>query len=132
MKIYNGKAVFHGIAIGQIQILKKQEKNVVRSHIDDAEQEIERMERAVAETQEQLKALYDKALQEVGESGAAIFEVHQMMLEDQDYQESIQNIIRTQQVNAEYAVAVTSDNFAEMFAMMSQYLPQTGAGTECK
>lgn len=128
MKIYNGKAVFHGIAIGQIQILKKQEKNVVRSHIDDAEQEIERMERAVAETQEQLKALYDKALQEVGESGAAIFEVHQMMLEDQDYQESIQNIIRTQQVNAEYAVAVTSDNFAEMFAMMDDdYMKERAA-----
>lgn len=128
MKVYSGKAVFHGIAIGKIQILKKEEKNVTRSHIDDAEQEIARMERAVAEAEEQLKKLYDKALLEVGESGAAIFDVHQMMLQDQDYQESIQNIIRTQQVNAEYAVAVTADNFAEMFAMMDDdYMKERAA-----
>lgn len=118
MKIYNGKAVFHGIAIGQIQILKKEKKNVFRSHVEDAGQEIDRLKSAVSETEEQLKNLYDKALQEVGESGAAIFEVHQMMLSDEDYQESIENIIRTQQVNAEYAVAVTADNFADMFATM--------------
>lgn len=128
MKVYQGKAVFHGIAIGQIQILKKEEKNVFRSHIDDVEQEIIRMEKAVTETEEQLKKLYEKALLEVGESGAAIFEVHQMMLQDQDYQESIQNIIRTQQVNAEYAVAVTADNFANMFAMMDDaYMKERAA-----
>lgn len=128
MKVYQGKAVFHGIAIGQIQILKKEEKNVFRSHIDDVEQEIIRMERAVSETEEQLEKLYGKALLEVGESGAAIFEVHQMMLRDQDYQESIQNIIRTQQVNAEYAVAVTADNFANMFAMMDDtYMKERAA-----
>lgn len=128
MKVYHGKAVFHGIAIGQIQILKKEEKNVFRSHIDNVEQEITRMEKAVSETEEQLKKLYDKALLEVGESGAAIFEVHQMMLQDQDYQESILNIIRTQQVNAEYAVAVTADNFANMFAMMDDaYMKERAA-----
>lgn len=128
MKTYSGKAVFHGIAIGKIQIFKKEEKNVFRSHIDDVEQEIARVERAVAEAEEQLKKLYDKALLEVGESGAAIFDVHQMMLQDQDYQESIQNIIRTQQVNAEYAVAVTADNFAEMFTMMDDaYMKERAA-----
>lgn len=128
MKVYSGKAVFHGIAIGKIRILKKKETNVFRNHIEDTEQEIARMERAVAETEEQLKKLYEKALLEVGESGAAIFEVHQMMLQDQDYQESIQNIIRTQQVNAEYAVAVTADNFADMFAQMDDaYMKERAA-----
>lgn len=128
MKVYNGKAVFHGIAIGKIRLLKKKEKNVFRTHIDDVEQEVSRVERAVAETEEQLKKLYDKALLEVGESSAAIFEVHQVMLQDQDYQESIQNIIRTQQVNAEYAVAVTADNFADMFATMDDaYMKERAA-----
>lgn len=96
MKTFNGKPVFHGIAIGMIQIFKKKEKNVFRSHIEDVEKELERMANAVEETNNQLGQLYEKALQEVGESGATIFEVHQMMLQDQDYQESIQNIIRTQ------------------------------------
>lgn len=128
MKTFYGKPVFYGIAIGRIQVLKKEKKNVFRSHIDDAQQELKRMERAVSETAVQLKQLYEKALLEVGESGATIFEVHQMMLEDQDYQESIQNIIRTQQVNAEYAVAVTADNFANMFAMMDDaYMKERAA-----
>lgn len=128
METFYGKPVFYGIAIGRIQILKKEKKNVFRSHIDDVEKEIRRMEKAVLETADQLKQLYDKALLEVGESGAAIFEVHQMMLEDQDYQESIQNMIRTQQVNAEYAVAVTADNFANMFAMMDDaYMKERAA-----
>ncbi len=128
MKTYVGKPVYHGIAIGQIRILKKEKKNVHRSHIDDVEQELARMENAVEEAKEQLKGLYDKALLEVGESGAAIFEVHQMMLEDQDYQESIQNMIKTQQINAEYAVAVTADNFANMFAMMDDdYMKERAA-----
>ena len=128
MKIYSGKPVFYGIAIGQIQILKKEKKNVFRNHIEDVEQELERMERAVTEANEQLQKLYEKALLEVGESGAAIFEVHQMMLADQDYQESIQNMIRTQQVNAEYAVAVTADNFADMFATMDDaYMKERAA-----
>lgn len=118
MKVYQGKSVYHGIAIGKIRILKKEKRNVVRSHVDDVEAEIRRKAAAVDESMQQLKQLYEKALQEVGESGAAIFDVHQMMLEDQDYQESIENMIRTQEVNAEYAVAVTSDNFAAMFEQM--------------
>ena len=118
MKIYQGKSVYHGIAVGRIRILKKEKRNVVRSHVEDVEAEIRRKAAAVDETMQQLRQLYDKALQEVGESGAAIFDVHQMMLEDQDYQESIENMIRTQEVNAEYAVAVTSDNFAAMFEQM--------------
>lgn len=118
MKIYQGKSVYHGIAVGKIRILKKEKRNVVRSHVEDVEAEIRRKAAAVDETMQQLRQLYDKALQEVGESGAAIFDVHQMMLEDQDYQESIENMIRTQEVNAEYAVAVTSDNFAAMFEQM--------------
>ncbi len=95
---------------------------------DDVDKELERMANAVEETKNQLGQLYEKALREVGESGATIFEVHQMMLQDQDYQESIQNMIRTQQVNAEYAVAVTGDNFANMFAMMDDdYMKERAA-----
>lgn len=95
---------------------------------DDVDKELERMANAVEETNDQLGQLYEKALREVGESGATIFEVHQMMLQDQDYQESIQNMIRTQQVNAEYAVAVTGDNFANMFAMMDdEYMKERAA-----
>lgn len=128
MKTFYGKPVFGGIAIGEIRVLKKEEKNVHRSHIDDGEKELERLGRAVDETIGQLKQLYEKALQEVGESGAAIFEVHQMMLEDQGYQESVRNMIMTQQVNAEYAVAVTADNFANMFAAMEDaYMKERAA-----
>ena len=128
MKTFYGKPVFYGIAIGRIQVLKKEKKNVFRSRVDNVEQELQRMEKAVLETKDQLRQLYEKALLEVGESGAAIFEVHQMMLEDQDYQESIQNMIRTQQVNAEYAVAVTADNFANMFAMLDDaYMKERAA-----
>lgn len=128
MKTFYGKPVFGGIAVGEIRVLKKEEKNVHRSHIDDGEKELKRLEKAVDETLTQLKQLYEKALKEVGESGAAIFEVHQMMLEDQGYQESIQNMIMTQQVNAEYAVAVTADNFAGMFASMEDaYMKERAA-----
>lgn len=128
MKTFYGKPVFGGIAVGEIRVLKKEEKNVHRSHIDDGEKELKRLEKAVDETITQLKQLYEKALKEVGESGAAIFEVHQMMLEDQGYQESIQNMIMTQQVNAEYAVAVTADNFAGMFASMEDaYMKERAA-----
>ena len=96
MKIYQGKSVYHGIAVGKLRILKKEKRNVVRSHVEDVEAEIRRKAAAVDETMQQLRQLYDKALQEVGESGAAIFDVHQMMLKDQDYHESIENMIRTQ------------------------------------
>lgn len=118
MKVYKGKSVFGGIAIGKIQVYGKGEKQVKRTKVEDAEAEILRYRQATQEAMDQLKVLYDKALQEVGEANAAIFEIHQMMLEDGDYQESIENIINTQEVNAEYAVAQTGDNFAQMFASM--------------
>lgn len=118
MKVYKGKSVFGGIAIGKIQVYGKGEKQVKRVKVQDTEAEILRYRRASEEAMVQLSALYDKALQEVGEANAAIFEIHQMMLEDGDYQESIENIIHTQEVNAEYAVAQTADNFVQMFAAM--------------
>ncbi|MCI9189338.1 MAG: phosphoenolpyruvate--protein phosphotransferase [Lachnospiraceae bacterium] len=118
MKIYKGKSVFGGIAIGKIQVYGKGEKQVKRVKVEDTEAEILRYRQASEEARSQLAALYDRALQEVGEDNAAIFEIHQMMLEDGDYQDSIENIIRTQTVNAEYAVARTADNFAQMFAAM--------------
>lgn len=118
MKVYKGKSVFGGIAIGKIQVYGKGEKQVKRTKVEDAAAEILRYRQATQEALDQLKVLYEKALQEVGEANAAIFEIHQMMLEDGDYQESIENIIHTQGVNAEYAVAQTGDNFAQMFASM--------------
>lgn len=118
MKVYKGKSVFGGIAIGKIQVYGKGEKQVKRTKVEDAAAEILRYRQATQEAMDQLKVLYEKALQEVGEANAAIFEIHQMMLEDGDYQESIENIIHTQGVNAEYAVAQTGDNFAQMFASM--------------
>lgn len=118
MQIFNGKSVFGGIAIGRISVYKKGEQQVKRTKIDDAEAEVSRYETARAEGIRQLQDLYDKALKEVGEANAAIFEVHQMMMEDDDYNESVGNIIRGQGVNAEYAVAATGDNFSQMFASM--------------
>ena len=118
MKVYEGKSVFYGIAIGKVRLFKKEKRNIVRIHVDDVEAEVARKEKAVEETGAQLQALYEKALQEVGEVGAAIFEVHQVMLQDPDYQEAIENVIRTQEVNTEYAVAMTADNFANMFETM--------------
>ena len=118
MQIYNGKSVSYGIAIGKIQVYGKGEKQVKRVRVEDQEAEILRYHEATAAALAQLGELYEKALQEVGEANAAIFEIHQMMLEDGDYQESIENIIHTQQVNAEYAVAQTADNFAQMFSAM--------------
>lgn len=118
MKVYKGKSVFGGIAIGKIQVYGREEKQVKRVKVEDTKGEILRYHEATKEAIEQLKSLYEKALQEVGEANAAIFEIHQMMLEDGDYQESIENIIHIQEVNAEYAVAQTGDNFAQMFASM--------------
>lgn len=118
MQIYNGKSVFGGIAIGKISVYKKSEQQVKRVKITDTEAEIARYEEAKAKAFAQLQELYDKALKEVGEANAAIFEVHQMMLDDDDYNDSVANIIRSQEVNAEYAVAATGDNFAQMFASM--------------
>lgn len=118
MTEYTGKSVYKGTAIGEIRVLKKKDSLVKRVHIDDVEAEVARLEDAKQQTLSQLQSLYEKALQEVGEANAAIFEVHQMMLEDEDYQDAILGMIRNEEVNAEYAVAVTGDNFAEMFANM--------------
>ena len=118
MQTYKGKSVFGGIAIGKISVYKKDEQLVKRVKIEDADAEMARYTQARNTAAEQLQKLYDKALKEVGEANAAIFEVHQMMLEDEDYNESVENIIRAQMVNAEYAVASTADNFAQMFEAM--------------
>ena len=118
MEVYQGKSVFGGIVIGRISVHKKDEQQVKRVRIEDPEQEILRYRQAKQTAMKQLRGLYQKALKEVGEANAAIFEIHQMMLEDDDYNESVENIIRMQQVNAEYAVASTGDNFAQMFSAM--------------
>lgn len=118
MKEYKGKSVFGGIAIGRIKVYNKSEQQVKRVHIDDAEHEKKRYYAAVDKAAMQLQELYDKAVKEVGEANAAIFEMHQIMLTDDDYKESVENIIDSQHVNAEYAVAQTGDNYAAMFAAM--------------
>ena len=118
MQCFQGKSVYKGIAMGPVVVLRKNDYQVKRTRIEDAEAEAARVDVALKASQEQLQKLYDKAVKEVGEASAAIFEVHQMMLEDEDYLEAIQSMISTEQVNAEYAVAVTGDNFAEMFASM--------------
>lgn len=118
MQYFQGKSVYKGIVMGPVAVLKKNDYQVKRARIEDPEAEVKRVEEAVEVSKKQLGRLYDKAVREVGEASAAIFEVHQMMLEDEDYLESIQNMIRTELVNAEYAAAATGDNFAEMFAAM--------------
>ena len=118
MELYRGKSVFGGIAIGRLHIYSKKNLQVKRERIEDAEAEVTRFHAAREKAIEQLAGLYEKSLTAVGEANAAIFEIHQMMLQDDDYIESAENMIRTQQVNAEYAVAATSDNFANMFAAM--------------
>jgi phosphotransferase system enzyme I (PtsI) len=118
MEERSGKKVFNGIAIGKIKFYEKEENRVVRKKIEDPDAEIARYEKAKEKATEQLNELYEKALAEVGEANAEIFNVHIMMLDDDDYNDSIRNMIKSQNVNAEYAVAVTGDNFAEMFANM--------------
>lgn len=118
MLVFRGKSVFGGIAIGKISVYKKGQQQVKRVKIENPDAELVRYENAKETAVGQLGKLYEKALKEVGEANAAIFEIHQMMLEDDDYNESVENIIRTQMVNAEYAVAATADNFAAMFAAM--------------
>lgn len=114
----SGKAVYKGIVVGPVAVLRKDDQQVKRTKIIDADEELARLGKAGEKAHAQLQQLYDKAVKEVGEASAAIFEVHQMMLEDDDYLDAIHNMIRTQMVNAEYAVAVTGDNFSEMFANM--------------
>ena len=127
MQIYKGKSVFGGIAIGKISVYSKAEQQVKRLKIENVK-EVERYHEATATAIQQLQELYDKALREVGEANAAIFEIHQMMLEDDDYAESIENMIQMQKVNAEYAVAQTADNFARMFSLMDDdYMKERAA-----
>ena len=118
MQYFQGKSIYKGIVMGPVAVLKKNDYQVKRARIEDPEAEVKRVKEAVEVSKKQLGRLYDKAVREVGEASAAIFEVHQMMLEDEDYLESMENMIRTELVNAEYAAAATGDNFAEMFAAM--------------
>ena len=118
MKKFNGKGVYGAVAIGKISVFKKPDAAIKRVRVEDTEKEKERVAQAKAAAAEQLRKIYEKALKEVGETNAQIFEIHMMMLEDDDYNESIENIIDSQSVNAEYAVDLTADNFAEMFASM--------------
>ena len=128
MNVYQGKSVFGGIAIGHLCVYKKGEQQVTRQKIEDVEAEVKRFQDAKEAAQAQLGELYDKVVKEVGEANAAIFEMHQMLLEDEDYQDSAENIIRTQKVNAEYATAVTSDHFSSMFAEMDDdYMKERAA-----
>ncbi|MFR5793958.1 MAG: phosphoenolpyruvate--protein phosphotransferase [Lachnospiraceae bacterium] len=128
MQVYSGKSVFGGIAIGKISVYRKNEQQLKRVRTEDTKGELARYEAAKAAAIEQLQELYQKALKEVGEANAAIFEIHQMMLDDGDYNESVENIIETQKINAEYAVAVTGDNFAQMFrAMDDDYMRERAA-----
>ena len=118
MQYFQGKSVYKGIVMGPVAVLTKNDYQVKRARIEDPEAEVKRVKEAVEVSKKQLGRLYDKAVREVGEASAAIFEVHQMMLEDEDYLESMENMIRIELVNAEYAAAATGDNFAEMFAAM--------------
>ncbi len=124
---FNGNGVYEAIAFGKIRIFKRKEFSVRRIHVDDSESEKERFENAKLQSIRQLEEIYEKALKEVGETNAQIFEIHSMMLEDEDYNQSIHSIIDTQRVNAEYAVAVTADNFSEMFAAMDNGYMQARA-----
>lgn len=127
MRYVVGKSVYKGIAMGPCAVLKKDGHQVKRRRITCKESELERVRQAILRSKEQLQRLYDKALVEVGETSAAIFEVHQMMLEDQDYLDAIHNMIETEMINAEYAVAVIGDNFLEMFrAMDDDYMKARG------
>lgn len=127
MKQFTGKGVYGAVAMGKISLFKKQDTMIQRTSVTDTEAEKARVEAAKAVASEQLQAIYEKALKEVGETNAQIFEIHMMMLEDDDYNESIQNIIDTQKVNAEYAVSITADNFAEMFSAMDDAYMQARA-----
>ena len=118
MEKYTGKSILKGIAIGKICFYSKGELQVKRTNVQDTQHELDRFEKAKEKTIDQLHALYDKALKEVGEANASIFDVHAMMLEDDDYNDSIKNMIVSQSVNAEYAAAITGDNFAKMFSEM--------------
>lgn len=126
-KRFTGKTVYNGITMGRVMVLRRDSEQIRRKKIENPEQEIDRVKSAVSASKQQLAALYDKAVKEVGETSAAIFEVHQMMLEDEDYLDAICHVIRMELVNAEYAVAITGDNFAGMFAGMEDEYMQARA-----
>lgn len=127
MTTFRGKGVYGAIALGRISVFKRKEASVKRTHIDDIEAEKARLEAAKENAKAQLQEIYNKALREVGEANAQIFEIHMMMIDDDDYNDSIVGIIENQSVNAEYAVAVTADNFSEMFASMDDAYMQARA-----
>ncbi len=128
MQTYKGKSVYGGIAIGKVLVLHKKEDRVIRKHIADAQAEMLRLKEATDIAKEELQLLYEKAIAQVGEANAMIFEVHQMMLEDQDYVDSVTHIIENEKINAEYAIAVTGENFAQMFsAMDDDYMRERAA-----
>ena len=127
MRIFSGKGVYGAIAIGKISVLRRDEAKVIREKISDIAGEVARFEAAREHAQRELDELYEKALPEVGEAGAQIFEIHRMMINDEDYNESIIGMIERQQINAEYAVALTSDNFAAMFSAMDDNYMQARA-----
>lgn len=118
MKKLQGVGTSNGVAFGPIHVFRHKQQMINRYHVDDPQKELDRVSAACAQAIEQLEGLYQKALVQVGEQGAQVFQIHQMMLEDEDYLDSINNIITTQSVNAEYAVAVTAENFSAMFAEM--------------
>lgn len=123
MIILHGKSVYNDICIGKISFFKRNESIIKRIKIQDSDSEIERFHNAKKLAVEQLSQLHKKMIKSVGEADAAIFEIHQMMLEDLDYCDSIENIIKSQKVNAEYAIGVTADNFSDMFlAMDDEYM----------
>ena len=125
MIIITGKSVYGGIAIGKIKFFKKEEASIKKRHIDNIEPELRRYFNAKKIAKKQLEELYDKAVVEVGETNAAIFEIHSMMLDDEDFNHSIINIINSQRVNSEFAVAQTAENFSEMFSnVILTLLPQ--------
>lgn len=127
MTVFNGKGVCGGVAIGTVSVFERADIAVKRTKIDDAVAETERFEAAKAQSAAELHEIYEKAYKEVGADNAQIFEIHQMMLEDDDYNDAIKSIIETQMVSAEYAVAVTADNFAEMFSSMDDAYMQARA-----
>lgn len=128
MTEYHGKSVCGGIAVGKIHLMVKREQNIVRYEAKDCDSEISRFETARKEARNQLALLYEKALKEVGEENAAIFEIHQMMLEDDDYLDSVKRIILEQKVNVEYAIGAASAHFAEMFSSMEDvYMKERAA-----
>lgn len=127
MLTFSGKSVLNAAAIGKISVFKRNEITVKRERTDDTEGEKKKFEQAKERSVSELDEIYQKAVSEVGEANAQIFEIHRMMLDDADYNDSVLSIIETQKVNAQYAIAVTSDNFAEMFSSMDDPYMQARA-----